>query len=155
MYLGKYEERRGVKGRERVVPVGRFKLARRGAYRRPYSVRENYNSLFRAHPLRQDDSRLERSNHAGGFSHALMRNYRCRDYGEGRARVYCFAVEHADARGQRRDFLRCERISDFYVRELSEMYIGELFIVCNLKSDIKCLINRNNFHYFNSEQKKN
>lgn len=88
MYLGKYGnpgevEKAGYAG-------GSFQTARRGAYGRPYSVRENYNSLFRASSFPRQpttNSCPKRSNHAGRFSHALMRNYRCRDYREGRARL--------------------------------------------------------------------
>lgn len=79
-YLGRSEGKR--KGDGWVV----FKLLAAGRKGDPYSVRENYEILFFAHSL----LRLlcpKRSSHAVGFSHALTRNYRCRDYREGRARL--------------------------------------------------------------------
>lgn len=89
MYLDKYED--PGKRRRQGMLVGRFELLAAGRMDdRIESVRENYNSLFRASPFSRQpttDSCPKRSNHAGRFSHALMRNYRCRDYREGRARL--------------------------------------------------------------------
>lgn len=71
---------------------GSFRAGRRGAHRATVysSAFEKITILFFAHrpgrPARL--VALERSNHAGGFSHALMRNYRCsRLPGRTRARL--------------------------------------------------------------------
>lgn len=99
------------------MPMGHFERAAAG---RPCScVFEKITILFFSRiALLAATSGPERSNHAGGFSHALMRNYRRRDYREGRERVYCFAVGHADGRGRRTVIFKgCrERISDFCAR---------------------------------------
>ena len=89
MYLGKYGDPKGIGTGERLGAGGSFRTVRRGAYGRPF---EKITILFFAHLslFRRAtivDPGPKRSNHAGGFSHALMRNYRCRDYREGRARL--------------------------------------------------------------------
>lgn len=94
MYLGKYGdpgevEKAGYAG-------GSFQTARRGAYGRPYSVRENYNSLFRASPFpRQPTPALSARTMPADSPTRLCEIIDVEITGKDE-RVYCFAVEHAD-----------------------------------------------------------